>query len=213
MALATQTVEEFLGLPKRGMRIHYTAQINFDGFAGIIDTLGGITVDVPYFIEDYAYPTEDLGTTYIAFQPGPQRMDGATALIYARTRHYDSDFSRSQRQQQVLRAIVSELQQKNDIQRVRLVPRLLASVAGEDGSTPAVLTTMPIDRPDMLIGLVMLASGLQPENIGQLGITPDEVTLVSEIGSNLVWDPDSVHDQVTRFLQKPQPQPRPDSTE
>src|SRR5262249_54934279 len=45
MALAAETVEQLLGLRDRGVRVDYTAQINFGGFAAVIDALGGITVD------------------------------------------------------------------------------------------------------------------------------------------------------------------------
>ena len=52
MALAAQTVEQFTGVP-----IHYVAQVNFDGFAAIVDALGGVTIDVPRRIVDDEYPT------------------------------------------------------------------------------------------------------------------------------------------------------------
>ena len=81
MALAAQTVEQLLNLRRRGMRVDFTAQVNFDGFAGLIDAMGGITVDVPALIVDEEYPTPDFGTMRVEFQPGPQRMDGARAQI------------------------------------------------------------------------------------------------------------------------------------
>src|SRR5689334_3547814 len=109
MALAAQTVERLLLLPERGQHVDAIAQINFDGFAKVIDLLDGIDIDVPAPIVDDEYPTPDFGVTRIEFKPGVQHMDGATALIYARTRHADSDFGRAQRQQQVLRAIVAKL--------------------------------------------------------------------------------------------------------
>jgi anionic cell wall polymer biosynthesis LytR-Cps2A-Psr (LCP) family protein len=59
-------------------------------------------------IVDDRYPTPDYGWTTITIPAGPQHMDGETALIYARTRHTDSDFGRSQRQQQVVQALVAK---------------------------------------------------------------------------------------------------------
>jgi len=109
MALAAETVEQFLDLPRHGQRVDYVAAVNFDGFAKIIDALGGITIDVPTRIVDDAYPTPDFGIMRVEFEPGVQRMDGARALIYARTRHDDDDFGRAARQQQVIRAIVDEI--------------------------------------------------------------------------------------------------------
>jgi LCP family protein required for cell wall assembly len=204
MALAAQTVENFLNLHQRGQRVDYTAQINFEGFVGVIDALGGVTIDVPTRIVDNAYPTPDFGIMQVIFEPGPQRMDGATALMYARTRHADSDFGRAQRQQQVVRAIVAELQARGWSGRLSALPQILNGLQGpEDGAAP-VLTTMPFDRPDMLLGLALLASGLDTESIGQVRISPEFVGF-TEIGSNLVWDEAGVQAQVRRWMQPPQP--------
>jgi LCP family protein required for cell wall assembly len=202
MGLAAQTVEQFLGLREWGQRVHYTAQINFEGFVGIIDALGGITIDVPYHIVDDAYPTPDFGYMRVEFLPGPQEMDGQTALIYARTRHSDSDFGRAERQQQVLRAIVAELQERGWAGRVAAVPEVLNGLTGEDGSTPPVLTTMPFDRPDMLLGLTLLAGRLDADNIERTQISPENVQ-VTEIGSNLVWEREGVRDVVNDWLDGP----------
>ena len=85
--------------PDRYMRI------NFDGFTATVDALGGIDVDVPRLLVDYQYPDGPDGTITVEFQPGWQHMDGARALMYARTRHADDDYQRAARQQQVLAGI------------------------------------------------------------------------------------------------------------
>lgn len=205
MGLSADIVEQFLGLRERGIggtRVDYVAQVNFDGFVGVIDALGGITVDVPRPIVDDAYPTPDFGVMRVEFQPGPQRMDGQTALIYARTRHADSDFGRSQRQQQVLRAIIAEFQAKNWFQRAALVPALTSALKGAEDSPPPVLTTLPIARPDVLLGLAWLAGTVDPDVIIQAPISPEYVA-VSEVGSNLIWDAAGVRAQVDRFFTPP----------
>lgn len=85
------------------------ARVNFDAFVQLVDAVGGITVNVPRRIVDYQYPTPDGGTMSIAFERGRQRMDGETALIYARTRHADDDYGRAARQQQVIAALLRKL--------------------------------------------------------------------------------------------------------
>jgi LCP family protein required for cell wall assembly len=202
MALAAQTVEQFLQLGDWGQRVDHVAQINFDGFVGIIDALGGITIDVPYHIVDDAYPTPDFGYMRVEFQPGPQEMDGQTALIYARTRHADSDFGRAERQQQVLRAIVAELQARGWAGRIAAVPEVLNGLTGEDGGTPPVLTTMPFDRPDMLLGMALLAGRIDADRIGRTQLSPENAG-VTEIGSNLVWERDGVRNVVNDWLDGP----------
>jgi len=192
MALTAETVGQFLDLP-----IHYTAQINFDGFARVIDALGGVTIDVPRRIVDDAYPTPDFGTVRVEFEPGPQRMDGARALIYARTRHADSDFGRAGRQQQVIRAVVDELRARGLPGAALLVPALGRALDG------AFTTTLPLSRPDMVLGIGWIATGLDPATIGQYRLAPDTAPNFREIGSDILWDPAEVRAVVRDFLAAP----------
>ena len=104
LALQKRTVSEYLGV-----RIDYAAAVNFGGFEGLVDALGGVTVNVPRRLVDNAYPTTNYGTMKVVFEPGTQRMNGSRALIYGRTRHPDSDFGRMHRQQQLMAAIGSRL--------------------------------------------------------------------------------------------------------
>lgn len=197
MARAAEKVEEFLGLRSQGTRVDYIAQVNFDGFASLVDALGGVTIDVPYHIVDDEYPTPDFGVMRVEFQPGPQRMDGATALIYARTRHGSSDFDRNARQQQVIRAIADEFRSRGLIGRIGAVPGLLGALEG------TVTTTLPFDRPDVLLGILMLAARLDPSEIGQLRLSPDVVSMTETYGGNLLWDEQEVRQLSARLLSKP----------
>ncbi|MCC6792089.1 MAG: LCP family protein [Thermomicrobiales bacterium] len=88
-----------------GITVHHYAQVDFEGFVKIIDTLGGLTLDVPYPIKDDEYPGPGNQYMRIYFQAGWQHMDGDRVLQYARTRHDDGDGRRSARQQQVLMAL------------------------------------------------------------------------------------------------------------
>lgn len=88
-----------------GVHVDYFAEVDFTGFVKIVDTLGGVTLDVPYPIKDNAYPASGTNYMRIYFPAGWQHLDGERALQYARTRHDDGDGSRSIRQQQVLLAL------------------------------------------------------------------------------------------------------------
>ncbi|WP_322495424.1 LCP family protein [Chloroflexus sp.] len=201
MAFAADTVSRFLNFEQRGMRVDYVVQIDFDGFAALIDALGGITIDVPRRIVDNAYPTPDYGVMQVIFEPGPQRMDGARALIYARTRHADNDFGRTERQQQVVQAIVNEIQQRNWFERMLLLPRLLDAVT-QTGDTPAILTTLPLANFDTLLAMGRLAANLDPALIGRYRIEPGTVA-VRENDTNLIWDASDVAALVNRWLTPP----------
>jgi len=101
---ASQTISNVFELP-----IHYYARIDFKGFKEIINDLGGINVYVDRSFTDPTYPTSDYGTTTISFDTGWQKMDGDTALKFARSRHGTNgeagDFARAKRQQKILMAI------------------------------------------------------------------------------------------------------------
>lgn len=103
--LAKRTLEEVLGIT-----IHYYVRVDFSGLEKIVDSLGGVTVDVENSFCDYNYPVERKGDTRkVCFQKGIQLMNGTRALQFARSRHAlgeeGSDFARSKRQQKLLLAI------------------------------------------------------------------------------------------------------------
>jgi len=104
---AAQTVSKVFSLP-----IQYYVRVDFSGFEKLIDELGGIKINVENSFTDPQFPTDDYGYQTVSFKQGWQKMDGKTALNYARSRHgtngENSDFARSKRQQQVLQAIKDE---------------------------------------------------------------------------------------------------------
>ncbi len=92
-----------------GLRIDRTVVLNFSTFEQAVDAIGGIDVEVAKAIRDEKYPDDFGGTLVLEIPAGWVHMDGRTALMYARTRHQDSDFGRMRRQQQVLMAIRDKL--------------------------------------------------------------------------------------------------------
>ncbi len=95
--LAMQTVQYNLGMP-----INDYVIADFNALIKLVDSIGGIDVDVPAPIADYDFPDMGYGYDPLILSAGLQHMDGYTAQKYARTRHGDSDFDRARRQQQVL---------------------------------------------------------------------------------------------------------------
>ncbi len=91
------------------LRPNYYVMFDFDGFQNIIDTLGWITIDVPEVIHDVTYPSgEGWNVMTVHFDTGAIFMSGARALQYARSRHSSSDFSRSLRQQLIVKAVINK---------------------------------------------------------------------------------------------------------
>lgn len=98
-ALADQVVESVIGIP-----IHYNALVNFTSFKQAVDSVGGITVNVPEALYDPTMAWEN-GNNPVLAAAGTQPMDGKKALLYVRSRETSSDFARSQRQRSVILAL------------------------------------------------------------------------------------------------------------
>ena len=139
-AVARETVSLALGIT-----IDKTAVIDFNGFRGLIDTVGGIAIDVPRELYDPAYPTEDYGYTVAHFTPGVEVMNGERALMYARIRHVDSDFERVNRQQAVVIGVAQKLRERGILQNLREADQLtgaLRSYVRTDLEPKAALSLM-----------------------------------------------------------------------
>jgi LCP family protein required for cell wall assembly len=102
--LAQKTVEDTLGIP-----IQYYVRANFSGLKDAVDAVGGIEVDVKEPLNDPEYPCDKNQYKSCGFKisAGPTKMDGSTALKYARCRKgtCGDDFGRAIRQQEVLQAV------------------------------------------------------------------------------------------------------------
>lgn len=115
--LAKDTVSSFVGRP-----VDYYVRVNFDGFREIIDLIGGVDINVPHEITDNEYPTANYGVETFHIDAGLQHLDGDTALKYARTRHGDDDYSRSRRQQDIIRAVADK------VLNAGMLPQLLPKI-------------------------------------------------------------------------------------
>lgn len=102
-----------------GVEIDYYFVLDFPGFIGLIDELGGVNVYVENGFYDEKYPTDDHLYQTIEFEQGWQVMNGDRALKFARSRHgicttacafgEGSDFARSNRQQKIIKALKDKI--------------------------------------------------------------------------------------------------------
>jgi len=90
-----------------GQKIQYSFILDFSGFEKVVNTIGGIPVDVVRDFYDPRYPGKNYSYETFEIKKGWQTLDGSTALKYVRERHNDpeGDFGRAKRQQQVIQAI------------------------------------------------------------------------------------------------------------
>ncbi|WP_078556037.1 LCP family protein [Bacillus alkalicellulosilyticus] len=103
--MTVDTVENFLDVP-----IDHYVSINMEGFKGIVDALGGVTVN-----NEFAFSSG--GDT---FPEGEIFLTGDQALSYSRMRKQDprGDFGRNDRQRQIVEAVIKEGAQIGSITRV-----------------------------------------------------------------------------------------------
>jgi len=92
-----------------GVHLQYYAFVSFNGFTRFIDSLDWVTVDVPEDLVDPYYPDDNNGFQTLTVLKGNQTFDGDTALKYARSRQTTSDFSRTLRQQQIIKATINKI--------------------------------------------------------------------------------------------------------
>ncbi len=164
VALSRLTIFQDFGIP-----INYYAWVGLDGFIKVIDTVGGVDVDVLHPITDDTYP-DDVGNKtsdiyaykrlYIA--PGPQHLSGGEALEYVRSRHADlvGDFGRSARQQQVLSALKTKLANPDIIGKLSQIANDLDGYVKTDMQLPDILKLMNFAR------------GLDPNKVQRVVLDP-----------------------------------------
>lgn len=104
IAAAEGIVGQVLGVP-----IHYYGMVDFTAFKQAVDTVGGVTINVP---EDLVDPTMawENGWNSVLARKGVQNFNGKQALLYVRSRHTSArgDFDRTERQ----RLLITALEQK-----------------------------------------------------------------------------------------------------
>lgn len=123
--LMVQTIKQNFNV-----EINHYVEIDFVGFMAMVDELGGIEIHFPN-------PARDLSSG-LSVDAGTQILDGKTALAYARSRKYQelrngswvsvkgSDIGRTERQQEVVRAILGKLKSPASITEAGSIASSLA---------------------------------------------------------------------------------------
>ncbi|MGP8161292.1 MAG: LCP family protein [Candidatus Dormibacteria bacterium] len=194
-AMADAALTHLLGIP-----IDYFVGLDFTAFQQAVDAVGGIDIDVPVGFVDNQYPAcaaDSCPYETISFRAGEQHMNGATALIYARSRHGDNgqgtDFARSQRQQQILIALKAKVL---SIGGIGDLPSLLDALGNN------VDTNMTIDDAEAIYNLV---SGVSSASI--LHASLDDTNFLYECGyptncgADYLFAHNSTYTPIAQFVQ------------
>lgn len=152
-------------------------QMDFDGFATIIDSIGGIEINTKSKVED-----EILGT--IVPNGGNHVLNGNKALDYARARHVIgtpmSDFDRIQRQQEVVNSVIKKINGS-------INPQMLSQIFTE------VFPNMEVDNMniDDILKIASNISGMNRENIFMNTLPTLEI---ENSYGNITYDEKEVYD-------------------
>lgn len=137
--LSKATLEENFGVTAD----HYV-MTNFQGFKGIVNNLGGITVNAGAYLSDHCdLPQADSGGNCTIYA-GPNYMNGETALWYVRSRYTSSDFDRTRRAQEVIFAIFEKLMSLDAISRAPELYNLYLSSVETDLTLGDIIPLMPV---------------------------------------------------------------------
>lgn len=174
ISLMRPTVENLLGVP-----IHHYVYTDFAGFQGIVDSIGGVEVNVERRI------TAKSGRLLIS--PGPQRLNGEDALHYVRFRRDgEGDFGRMRRQQQVLKALALEIIQSRSVLRL---PPLMEQFARYIRTDMSVTQLMAFSRT---------AAALDLDEITALQLQ-GSTAMINKV-SYVILDEENLQDTVYKYL-------------
>lgn len=143
VSLTVQTIESLIDV-----RIDRVAIVDFEGFRGITEALGGVTVE-----NEMSFTSSD-GYQY---PEGPNGLIGERALSFVRERMAfpDGDFQRARNQQAFLRAVMAETLTAETLTNPGTVAGLVSAVAPnltvDDGFTPAFVAGLAVELRDVRV--------------------------------------------------------------
>lgn len=114
-----------------GLTVNHYAKVSLGGFLDVVDTLGGVTIELDEPLIDRKSGAEFT-------EPGIYDMDPAEALSYVRSRQgLHGDYERIERQQTFIKAVLGELVETgnlaNPVRLLRLVEDITSSVTTDEG--------------------------------------------------------------------------------
>jgi LCP family protein required for cell wall assembly len=162
-----------------GLEIDYYVAVDLNSFRAVVNTLGGVVVDVQLPVQDTGYPSDDgRGKLKLYVPPGMTRMNGQEALAYARSRHGSSDFDRSARQQRVITSVRDQTE-IDDLLQPGVITELIKQLRKD------VKTNIP---PKLVPSMLSLAEDIDLDRRENLVLSSGKyVTVCFPCGSSGLW--------------------------
>lgn len=154
--LTIDTISQYLNIP-----IHFYIATDFEGFAKIIDAIGGVDVNVK---ENMVHP--DDGIYDINLKKGQQHLDGQKALMYVRYRGTPrADFDRTEHQREMMQIVSKKLESPQYLVKL---PSILKAVEPYTQVSPNM-------TPDMMTKLLALMVECRGSGIESVQLPPDNL--------------------------------------
>lgn len=171
-ALTISTLENMTGV-----RIDHYIEVNFAGFANVVDALGGVPICTKKPLQD--------PKSHLDLPAGLNVLDGVNAVKYVRSRYLDAtgDLGRMKRQQQFMGAMLKQATSSgvilNPLRLVRFVNASLSTV-----------TTDPDLSRDDLVTLALQLRNLDPARVTMLTVPLSDVYYNNNgVTAGVLWDP------------------------
>lgn len=167
--LMVETVEELID-----QRIDHVAMIDFNGFKGVTDALGGVTV----------HNQHDFSSGGFDFPAGPITLSGEQALVFVRERYSfeDGDYQRVENQQLFLKAVMSQIISRDTLTNPGTLNDLLGAV------TPYVATDSELNGQTML-GLGSQLTSIRTRDVRSFTMPTDGTGMIGDQSVVYVnWD-------------------------
>ncbi len=164
-----------------GLRLDHYVEIGFAGFANIVDSVGGVEIDIPQDIKDKKSGAD--------LKKGKQTLNGEEALAFVRTRYAlaGSDLDRTKNQQKFLSALASQVATPSTV----LNPFKLYPTMG------AGLDSLIVDKDMGLFDLASMFWAMKSVSGGDG--TSMNMPIAGNVGSNLKWDDAKVKQLVSEL--------------
>jgi polyisoprenyl-teichoic acid--peptidoglycan teichoic acid transferase len=130
-----------------GINIDYNVLVNFQAFEQAVNTVGGVTVNVPTPLVDPTMAWQNSKNPVLA-QAGVQNFDGEQALLYVMSRETTSDFARAQRQRSVVVALKNKIETLGTLSN----PVKISSLINAFGNN--VVTDLSLSDASQLYGIL-----------------------------------------------------------
>ena len=139
-----------------GLKINYWAMVNLAGFRGLVDAVGGVTLNVRQPI-----PVGGLGSDVTGYiKPGVRKLDGFDTLWFARSRDSSDDYSRMARQKCVMNAMLHQVSPETVLTNFEKIAK---------ASSQMISTDIPASEVDRFMALALKAKS-QP--VATLSLVP-----------------------------------------